>query len=198
MTPEAMLDAVISMGVESWRFGRVFKRLLPKLEAGEQKRYKSQFRWFIKKVDEVLEQAKKIEEAIKQADLRIVNVEGRPFDPGMATTLDAVISVAVEYWRFRQVFDRLLRKLDAGEQNRYESQFRWFTKKVEEALEQADLRIVNVEGHPFDPGMAATPLNIEEFDAKDALVVEQMLEPVIMGKEGIIKIGTVILRKVEL
>lgn len=27
-------------------------------------------------------------------------------------------------------------------------QFRWFIKKVEEALEQADLRIVNVEGHP--------------------------------------------------
>ena len=27
-TPEAMRDAVISMAVESWRFGRVFDRLL--------------------------------------------------------------------------------------------------------------------------------------------------------------------------
>lgn len=111
---------------------------------------------------------------------------------------DAVLSMAVESWRFGRVFDRLLLKLDAGEQNRYKSQFRWFLKKVEEALEQADLRIVNVEGHPFDPGMAATPLNIEEFDAKDALMVDQMLEPIIMGKEGLVKAGTVILRKVEL
>lgn len=111
---------------------------------------------------------------------------------------DAVISIAVESWRFGRVVDRLLLKLDAGEQNRYKSQFRWFIKKVEEALEQSDLRIVNVEGHPYDPGMAATPLNIEEFDANDALMVDQMIEPIIMGKEGLIKTGTVTLRKVTL
>ncbi len=99
------------------------------------------------------------------------------------TMQNAVISMAVESWRFGRVFDRLLTKLDVGEQNRYKSQFRWFIKKVEEAMEQADLRIVNVEGQLFDPGMAATPLNIEEFDAKDALIVDQMLEPIIMGKE---------------
>ena len=111
---------------------------------------------------------------------------------------DALISMAVESWRFGRVFDRLLMKLDAREQNRYKSQSRWFIKKVKEALEQADLRIVNVEGHPFDPGMAATPLNIEEFDANDVLMVDQMIEPIIMGKEGLIKTGTVTLRKVTL
>jgi len=111
---------------------------------------------------------------------------------------DAVIVMAVEAWRFGRVFDRLLTKLDAGEQNRYKNQFRWFIKKVEEALEQAELRIINVEGHPFDPGMAATPLNIEEFDASDVLIVDQMLEPIITGKEGLVRSGTVILRKVEL
>lgn len=111
---------------------------------------------------------------------------------------DAVIVMAVEAWRFGRVFDRLLTKLDAGEQNRYKNQFRWFIKKVEEALEQAELRIVNVEGHPFDPGMAATPLNIEEFDASDVLIVDQMLEPIITSKEGLVRSGTVTLRKVEL
>jgi len=111
---------------------------------------------------------------------------------------DAVISMAVESWRFGRVFDRLLTKLDAGEQNRYKSQFHWFLKKVEEALDQANLRIVNVEGHPFDPGMAATPLNIEEFGTEDTLMVDQMLEPIIMGKEDLIRTGTVTLRKVEL
>lgn len=109
---------------------------------------------------------------------------------------ETIVNMAVESWRFGRVFDRLLAKLDAGEQNRYTSQFRWFIKKVEDALEQAELRIVNIEGHPFDPGMAATPLNIAEFNANDALMVDQMLEPIIMGKEGLIKTGTVILRKI--
>jgi len=109
-----------------------------------------------------------------------------------------VISMAVESWRFRRVFDRMLMKLDAGEQARYRSQFRWFIKKVEESLAEAGLRIVNVEGHPFDPGIAATPLNIEEFEASDSLMVDQMIEPIIMSKEGLVRAGTVTLKKVVL
>ncbi len=110
---------------------------------------------------------------------------------------EAMISMAVESWRVCRVFDRLLLKLDAGEQKRYLSQFRWFLKKVEAAMEQADMRMVNVEGQRFDPGMAATPLNIEDFDADDVLMVDKMLEPIIMSKEGLIKTGTVTLRKVQ-
>lgn len=113
------------------------------------------------------------------------------------TMRGTLISMAVESWRFSRVFERLLMKLDAGEQNRYKSQLRWFIKKTEEVLEEAGLRLVNVEGLPFDPGMAATPLNIEEFDTKDTLMVDQMLEPIIMGKEGLVRSGTVTLRKVE-
>lgn len=45
--------------------------------------------------------------------------------------------------------------------------------------------------------MAVTPLNIEEFEPDDVLVVEQMLEPIIMGEQGLIKTGTVTLRKIE-
>lgn len=110
---------------------------------------------------------------------------------------DSIISMAIESWRFGRTFERLLKKLDAGEQSRYLSQFRWFIKKVEDSLEQAQLRIVNVEGHHFDPGMAATPLNIEEFAPDDELIVDQMLEPIIMSEQGIVKTGTVTLRKVN-
>lgn len=108
---------------------------------------------------------------------------------------ETVVSMATESWRFGRVFDSVLLKLDAGEQGRYRNQFRWFVKKVDEALEQAELRIENVEGHQFDPGMAVTPLNIEEFAAEDNLVVERMIEPIIMGREGLVKTGTVTLRK---
>jgi hypothetical protein len=118
--------------------------------------------------------------------------------PAPKAMQEAIVSMAVESWRVGRVFDRMLLKLDASEQSRFQSQFRFFAKKVEEALELTDLRVVNVEGHPFDPGIAATPLNIEEFDSKDTLAVDQMLEPIIMGKEGLVKTGTVTLKKVEL
>jgi len=106
--------------------------------------------------------------------------------------------MAIESWRFARVFDRMVMKLDAGEQSRYVSQLRWFLKRVEESLSEAGMRMVNVEGHPFDPGIAARPLNIEEFGSDDVLIVDQMLEPIIMGQEGLVRMGTVTLRKVDL
>ncbi len=113
----------------------------------------------------------------------------------MEVDKDVIIGMAIETWRFERVADRLLTKLDAGEQQRYRNQLRWFEKKLEEFLAQIGWQIVDVEGQPFDPGMAATPLNIEDFDSKDSLMVDRMLEPIIMGKDGLVQTGTVMLKK---
>ncbi len=110
--------------------------------------------------------------------------------------IDALISMSVESWRLSRISSRLASKLDAAEQKRYKSQFLWFDKKLKDALNQVGFNLVNVEGQPFDPGMAVTPLNIEEFEVDDILCVDQMLEPIIMGKNGLVKTGTVTLRRV--
>ncbi len=110
---------------------------------------------------------------------------------------ESLISIAVEQWRFSRVFERILGKLDAGEHRRYESQYSWFTKKVAEAMEKTGLRLVNIEGQFFEPGIAATPMNIDEFGEEDVLVIDKMIEPIVMGTNGIIRRGTVTLRKVE-
>ena len=110
---------------------------------------------------------------------------------------EALVNMATESWRFSRLVERLLTKLDAGEQSRYVNQLRWFIKKIEESLEQSGLTIVSIEWQIFDPGMAATPVNLEDFSSQDVLVVDQMLEPIIMGKNGIIKTGSITLRKVE-
>ncbi len=120
-----------------------------------------------------------------------------PVSVSSAVMRDALITMAIEAWRFARVFIRMANRLDAGEQNRFRSQYSWFMKKLDESLEQADLHIVNVEGYPFDPGIAATPLNIDEFGSDDALIVDQMLEPIIMGPEGLVRTGTVMLRRLE-
>lgn len=109
----------------------------------------------------------------------------------------SLIDIAVESWRFSRLFARLVNKLDAGEGSRYVNQIRYFQKKVEESLDASGLRLVNVEGHRFDPGMAASAINIGDFGPDDVLVVEQMLEPIIMGPEGLRKQGAVMLRKVQ-
>lgn len=110
---------------------------------------------------------------------------------------NALLSLAVEGWRFTRSYLRLISKLDAGDQNRFASQYRYFQKQLEDKLGDVGLRLVNIEGRPFDPGMAATAINISDFLTGDRLIVDQMLEPIIMSETGIVKMGTVLLRKVE-
>lgn len=110
---------------------------------------------------------------------------------------DSLVSIATETFRFQLVYSKVLSKLDLNEQAKYSSQFAWFTKKVTKALDEAGLHIVDVSGQLYDPGMAVTPLNIEDFEAEDILYVAQTMEPIIMQENAVIKTGTVILGKVE-
>jgi hypothetical protein len=112
--------------------------------------------------------------------------------------IKSLIDISVESWRFTRLFVRLLGKLDAGDGTRYSNQLRYFIKRLEENLEIAKIRLVNIEGQPYDPGSAATALNIGDFGPDDRLLVDQMIEPIIMGPDGLIRMGTVMLRKVEL
>jgi hypothetical protein len=118
-------------------------------------------------------------------------------DVGENAERKALIDISVEGWRFTKVFGRLLDKLDAGEATRYANQARYFHKKIDDGLSAFGLRMVTLEGQPYDPGMAVSALNIADFGPDDFLVVYQMVEPVVMGPEGLVRSGTVMLAKAE-
>lgn len=52
---EQLERSLVDIAVESWRFSRIFARLVSKLDAGESSRYVNQLRYFQKRVDESLE-----------------------------------------------------------------------------------------------------------------------------------------------
>ena len=113
-----------------------------------------------------------------------------------ATNLEqSLMDTAVESWRFARLFERLVSRLEPGESARYINQIRYFSKRLEENLERTGMRIVNLEGQSYDTGAAAAALNVADFSPEDVLVVDQMLEPIIMGTEGLLRSGTVTLRK---
>lgn len=109
--------------------------------------------------------------------------------------IESVTNLVIESWRFSKVFESILLKCDIADQGKYISQYRWFTRKLEENLSAAGMKVVNLEGLDFDSGAAVTPLNIDEFNENDELVIAQMIEPIIMGKDGIVKAGTVLLER---
>lgn len=104
----------------------------------------------------------------------------------------ALADIAAEAWRLDRAVDRALEQLLPRDADRLESQYRWFRRKVYAALEDADMRVVDLTGQSFTLGMAATPLNADEFD-DEALVVTQTIEPVIMAGGEVLRTGAVML-----
>ncbi len=110
---------------------------------------------------------------------------------------EVIVKIVNENWRLMKLFMKVLTKLELSEQNRYMNQIRYFQKSINDNLDEVGLKIVNLEGTLYDAGMAASPLNLEDFTSDDVLYVDQMIEPLIMGDSGIKKEGIVKLIKVK-
>lgn len=109
--------------------------------------------------------------------------------------INALIDVAIEGWRFARAYARLVEKLDLNEAQRYANQARYFIKKIDDSLKSLGISLVSIDGHSYDPGMAVSALNLVDFASEDALVIEQMIEPIVMGHQGVVRSGTVLLAK---
>ncbi len=108
---------------------------------------------------------------------------------------DALLELALESWRFQRLFGRALSKLDPMEAARFTNQHRYFLGKMESCLEASGMRLVNLEGQQYDTGTAATALNIDEFGPDDTLVVSETIDPIVMNSSGLLRMGTVMLKK---
>jgi len=114
-------------------------------------------------------------------------------DGGDEALRRSLADIASEAWRLDRVIDKTLLRMDPMDAQRFLGQYRWFRRKVDDALSKADMLLVDLTGQEYSVGMAASPLNIDEFD-EDDLEVEQMVEPIIMSRGTVIKTGSVMLR----
>jgi hypothetical protein len=99
--------------------------------------------------------------------------------------------LAVESWRFAQEYRRLVLKLDANEQNRFANKLNYFLQRLRSCLADGELSLVSLEGQAYEMGIAADVLNLDEYSLGDDLIIDQMIEPVIMGPDGVVKSGKV-------
>jgi hypothetical protein len=124
-----------------------------------------------------------------------MRIEGRADVDGQVDTEGLLIGLAVESWRLCRMFQRSIDTRDIKSAGRQSNQIRYFQRKLEDTLSPLGLRIVDLEGQPYEPGMAATALNAADFGPEDDLFVDQMMEPVVMGADGVRRTGTMMLRK---
>lgn len=108
---------------------------------------------------------------------------------------EALLDLALEAWRFQKLFARAMQKMDAGEALRFANQHRYFGRKIGECLQDVGLKLVSLEGQAYSAGHPVTAVNVADFGPDDELVIDQMIEPIVMSDGGLVRAGSVTLRK---
>jgi len=112
-------------------------------------------------------------------------------------TLKALLRVSVEGWRLIRTVERFQRQLDADQQRRIGSRISYFDRLLTDELANLGYSLIDFRGQPFGPQIAASAVNVDEFAPSDSLVVDQTVEPAVIGPDGLLRMGTVTLRKRE-
>ena len=118
-----------------------------------------------------------------------------PPEMGPQVPQAALVDLALESWRFLQATERMTHSLDADQRRRALSKLAYFQKRIIETLESSELKLIVLDGSPFGPGLAASALNAGEFLPGDEVIVDQTIEPIVMGADGVVRPGTVTLRR---
>ena len=68
-------------------------------------------------------------------------------------------------------------------------------RRVEDVLEKQGIRLVTHDGAPFSAEVPAEPVNPEDFDTDEGLVVSETIEPTVIFDGRILARGLVVLAK---
>lgn len=109
--------------------------------------------------------------------------------------IGSIATVSSEAYRFSRTLDKAIKKLDMDDQKRIANRYSWFSRKIDDMMNEIGMRMILYEKVPYDVGMPITPINIDEFGSDDRLLILYTIEPTIMQGDRIFKTGTVVLGK---
>lgn len=107
----------------------------------------------------------------------------------------ALIKLATEGWRFLRVVQRVQQDLDAEQQRRLGTRVAFYDRILSDELGLVGLKLVDFAGQAFGPQIAASAINADDFTDADVLVVDQTVEPAVLDRSGVLRSGTVILKR---
>lgn len=112
-------------------------------------------------------------------------------DPARA----AVLLLATEWWKSTRRLLRLTLEAAPGRMERERAQATYAGRRIAAALAALGLRLADHDGQPYSPGMPAEPVNPEDFETEEGLVVADTLEPTVLLEGRILVRGKVVLRR---
>jgi len=103
--------------------------------------------------------------------------------------------VASEWFKTARRLARLTQEVAPGRLERERAQLSFAQNRIEISLARLGIRLVTHDGLPFTPELPAEPVNPEDFDTEEGLLVRETLEPTVLFEGRIVARGRVVLGK---
>lgn len=115
--------------------------------------------------------------------------------PGSQKTTQALVLVTSEWFKAARRLSRLTREATPARAGREHAQLDYARRRIEAALAEIGLLMVTHDGADYSPQIPAEPVNPEDFDSEERLVVQETLEPTVVLDGRVIARGRVILAR---
>lgn len=99
--------------------------------------------------------------------------------------------LATEWWKLANRVMRLCYEFAPDRAVREQAMVQYARRRIASMLSEHDLRMIDHTGAAYSPSIPAEPVNGEEFNSADELVVIDMIEPTIMRGTRIVSRGRV-------
>jgi hypothetical protein len=107
----------------------------------------------------------------------------------------ALALIASEWFKAARRLLQLTEKTTPDRVERERAQLAYASSRITDVLSQGGMRMVTHEGTAFSPQLPVEPVNPEDFDSEEGLVVHETLEPTILLQGRVITRGRVVLTR---
>ena len=101
--------------------------------------------------------------------------------------------LAGEWFKAARRLSRIVQDTTPARQERERAQLDFAWCRIERALAGHGMRIVMHDGQAYSPQLPAEPVNPEDFDGEEGLVVAETIEPTVLLEGRIIARGRIVL-----
>lgn len=109
--------------------------------------------------------------------------------------IDALATVATEWFKAARRLHRLTQETAPARIERERAQLSFSERRIQDTLSALELRLVTYDGAEFSAQLPAEPVNPEDFDSEEGLVVSETLEPTILHQGKVVLRGRVVLAR---
>ncbi|QGP81264.1 hypothetical protein [Sphingobium sp. CAP-1] len=110
-------------------------------------------------------------------------------------SVEALATLAVHYWKLCAALERELILADPARREAGAAQLRFARRKLDNVLEGEGLRLATFDGEAWTAEIPASPVNADDMAGDAAATVADTIEPTIIGAQGVIHSGKILLRQ---